>query len=162
LAATALDTALRLLARRPHFRAELERKLSQRGYPEEEIAEALARVAELGYLDDLGLARAEVGRLRARRGLSGAAVAAELGRKGVDAEVVAAALAGAGSEADADAADLATAREVARRWLASHASDRAALGRHLSRKGHPARVIFRVLNELVPDEGSVAPDTEPD
>lgn len=150
MAGTALDTALRLLAQRPHFRAEIERKLGRRGFPEEEIADALARVAELGYLDDLGLACAEVARLRDRRGLSGAAAAAELGRKGVDPEVVAAAL---GGEAG-DAEDLETARAAARRWLATHAAERAALGRHLSRKGHPARVIFRVLKELVPEEGS--------
>ncbi len=155
MADSALDLAFRLLARRPHFRAELERKLGARGFPEEEIRVALDRAGELGYLDDRGLARAEVARLRDRRALSTAAIAAELGRKGVDAEVVAAALAGE----DSGEADLETAREAARSWLASHAPDRDALGRHLSRKGHPARVIFRVLKELMPEDGS-AP--EPD
>ncbi|MBP1644059.1 MAG: recX, partial [Acidobacteria bacterium] len=79
---TALDKALQLVARRPHFRAELRRKLVARGFDEDEVAAALGRLTELGYLDDAELAAREGERLRERRGLGRAGIAAELARKG--------------------------------------------------------------------------------
>ena len=44
--------ALRLLARRGHSVAELERKLKERGYSAAQIAPVIERCRELGYLDD--------------------------------------------------------------------------------------------------------------
>jgi regulatory protein len=54
---TSYQKALQLLATRAHFRRELEVKLRQRRYPEEEIEAALARLTEQGYLDDRATAR---------------------------------------------------------------------------------------------------------
>ena len=143
---TALDKALQLVARRPHFRAELRRKLVARGFDEDEVAAALGRLTELGYLDDAELAAREGERLRERRGLGRAGIAAELARKGAGPAEVDGALAGgdAGSELEA-------ARAVGRRWLAGRRPDAAALARHLDRKGYAGNVIFRVLRELIPD-----------
>jgi SOS response regulatory protein OraA/RecX len=142
---SAVDAALRLLGRRDHFRAELERKLGQRGYPPDEIGEALARVAELGYLDDAALARGEVERLRRRKGLGRAGLAAELLRKGVEAGTVDGALT---SVTAAD--ERRRAREAGERWLRSHPPDAAALSRHLGRKGYAGSVVLGVVAELVP------------
>lgn len=142
----ALDVALGLLARRPHFREELRRKLAARGYDESAVAEALARVAELGYLDDAELAAREGERLRERRGLGRAGIAAELARKGAGPAEVDGALA-----ADDADSELEAARAVGKRWLAGRRPDAAALARHLDRKGYAGHVIFRVLRELVPD-----------
>lgn len=141
----ALDAGLTLLARRPHFRAELRRKLLTRGFEEDEVDAALARLAELGYLDDAALAAREAERLRERRGLGRAGIAAELARKGVERAEVEGALAG-----DLDA-ELEAARTAAGRFLATRAPDAAALARHLDRKGYARHVIFRVLRELVPE-----------
>jgi len=153
---TALDRALRLLGSRPHFAAELRRKLL-RTHSDEEVDAALGRLAELGYVDDAGLARAEATRLRERRGLAAAGIAAELRRKGAGEEAVRAAL--ATLPADAEDED---AVEQARRWLGKRSGGRAegaALARHLARKGYGRRAIFRVLNELLPgDELPPEPD----
>jgi regulatory protein len=128
--------AVRLLAPRPHFRAELEAKLKQRGYSEEEIGAALDRLAAEGHLDDVRTARDFVthrleqkaeGRLRLR---------AELVRRGASEEAVSAALA----EVPED--DLEAAREAAAKWARSHRPDPAALARHLARKGFSQRAIF--------------------
>jgi regulatory protein len=143
---SAFDRATTLLAARPHFAAELRRKLAARGYEDGEIEEALARLTELGYLDDEALASTEARRLRDRKGLSRAGVLAELARKGVGRG------AAAGAVADVSPGDeLAIARAAAERWLAGGRRDGAALARHLARKGHPGHVIFRVLKDLKVD-----------
>jgi regulatory protein len=53
----ALDTAYRLLAARPHTRAEIRRKLSRKGCDSETITAILAELQEKGYLneDDMAL-----------------------------------------------------------------------------------------------------------
>jgi regulatory protein len=143
---SAFDRATALLAARPHFSAELRRKLAARGYEADEIEETLARLAGLGYLDDESLAAHEAGRLRERKGLSRSGVAAELARKGVERGAVAAAVAGVSPGDELD-----VARAAAERWLAGRRGDGAALARHLARKGHSGHVIFRVLKDLKVD-----------
>ncbi|MFN7943577.1 MAG: RecX family transcriptional regulator [Thermoanaerobaculia bacterium] len=149
----ALDRALRFLALRPHFRAEIESKLARAGYAAGEIEAALARLAELGYLDDAALARSEAERLRTRNDLGRLAVGARLKRKGAGSAAVAGALAGGGEEDE-----LATARRATARWLRGRAGDGPALARHLARKGFAARVIVAVLRErnLRPDAAEEA------
>jgi regulatory protein len=142
----ALEVALDLVGRRPHFREELRRKLLARGHGEDEVAAALDRMTELGYLDDAELAVREAERLRERRGLGRAGISAELGRKGAARAAVDGALSGVDGEQE-----LAAARAVAERWLAGRRRDPAALARHLDRKGYARHVIFSVLKELVPD-----------
>jgi regulatory protein len=56
-AAKARDCALRLLARRDHSKAELQRKLIQRGFARPVIESVISRLAEAGYLDDHRFAR---------------------------------------------------------------------------------------------------------
>ncbi|HHV78209.1 MAG TPA: regulatory protein RecX [Firmicutes bacterium] len=52
-----MDYALRALARRPLTQSELRRKLLHRGYEATEIGECLARLSEMGYLDDRQFAK---------------------------------------------------------------------------------------------------------
>lgn len=146
------DRALRLLATRAHFREELRRKLSDKGYPDEEIEETLARLAALRHLDDARLATEEAERLRARKGLARRGVAAELRRKGVGGETIDAALEGGPDERE-------QALEAARRWLRSHRPDAAALARHLDRKGYGRGLIVGLLRELAL-EGEAGGDAE--
>jgi regulatory protein len=149
--------ALELVARRPHFRAELARKLADRGYPPPEVEAALERLAKLGYLSDGELAASEAERLRERKGLGRAGVARELGRRGAGAESVDAAL-----EPEPAERELETARSAAARWSRGGRGGAAALGRHLRRKGFAGNVIFRVLNELALTDGSgEEPGSEP-
>jgi regulatory protein len=130
--------AVRLLAVRPHFRAELKTKLAQRGYSEEEIGAALDRLASERYLDDIRAARDFVAHRLEKGGEGRLRLRAELVRRGASEEAIAAALA----EVPED--DLEAAREAAAKWARSHKPDPAALARHLARKGFSRRAIFAV------------------
>jgi len=135
---TSYDRAVRLLAARPHFRAELKAKLAQRGYPEEETEAALDRLVAEGYLDDVRAARDFVTHRLEQKSEGRLRLKAELVRRGASEEAVAAALA----EVPED--DLEAAREAAAQWARSHRPDPAALARHLARKGFSRRAIFAV------------------
>ncbi|HET9766963.1 MAG TPA: RecX family transcriptional regulator [Thermoanaerobaculia bacterium] len=140
---SAYERALRLLGQRQHFRGDLRRKLLAKGYEAEEVDAALARCAAAGYLDDEATARAFVAERQQRRGLGRARIAAELRRHGAGSEAVSAAL---GSTSDED--ELLRAREAAAKWARrgeSGPAARAALARHLDRKGFSRRAIVAVL-----------------
>ena len=78
---SAVGAGLRLLSRRAHSRVEMQRKLERRGYASEDVDSALARLDELGYLNDLSFAEGLV-RLRSKsRGPR--ALSAELAQRGV-------------------------------------------------------------------------------
>jgi len=154
--ASALDRAYRLLARRPYFRAELTARLGAADCPEEEIEVAVARLAELGYLDDAALAQSEGERLAQRKGCGRARIRAELARRGAPEEALAAALAvGDGS------AELLRARRAATAWGRRGGVEPAALARHLARKGFGRRVIFSILAERGGGEVELASGEEP-
>jgi regulatory protein len=137
----AYQKAIQLLGSRPHFRRELQAKLEQRGFPPEEIEEALDRLTEQGYLDDPKTAAGFVehrlsekteGRLRLR---------AELEKRGAPSDAIEAALAAVPED------DLEPAREAAERWQRLHPrGEPAALARHLARKGFSRRAIFALLD----------------
>ena len=136
---SAYDRAVKLLARRTHFRREIEVKLTQRGYPPEEIGEALARLESRRYLDDAEAARQYVSGKLARGGWGRARLLAELDARGVERGVAAVVLDELLPEDDLEAA-----REEARR----HAGKApAALARRLERRGFSASSIAAVLRE---------------
>jgi regulatory protein len=83
----AYQAALRLLARRDYFRAELEERLLRKGFTRDEVERAGGRCAELGLVDDGRLA-ARFAEVRAvQRGWGPHRLEAELKRRGVDAEL---------------------------------------------------------------------------
>jgi regulatory protein len=63
---SAYDRALRLLTARPRSRAGLAQRLQDAGHAPAEVEAALARVTELGYLDDGAFARSQAEALLAR------------------------------------------------------------------------------------------------
>jgi len=117
--ASALDSGLRLLARRAHSRVELLLKLTRRGYDSAVIRTALRRLEELGYLDDQSFARSFVRRRGSVRGPR--ALSAELAARGVDRAQVDTAIAEFG-----EAEQLAAATHIAERLYARKPSP----GRH--------------------------------
>lgn len=137
------DKALDLLARRPHFRAELAAKLAQRGYEPEEIEATLDRLAAQGFLDDLEAARQFTAGRLARGPLGRRRLASELGRRGAPEEATRSAL-----DELTDEDDRESAREAARRWLRGRRADPAALARHLERRGFSQRAIVCALEEI--------------
>jgi len=91
--ASAFDCALRVLALRDHSEAELRRKLKAKGYDEQETTGSVARLQELGYLDDARFARSfAASSIRNGRGY-GARLKQELARRGVAGAIVQATLA---------------------------------------------------------------------
>ena len=78
----AMNTAVRLLARRDHARLEIEQKLKQRGYNSEIIRAVAAECERLNYIDDEKTARVYIGQL-ARRGFGFRRIRLELNRKGL-------------------------------------------------------------------------------
>jgi len=130
-----MQYALRLLGRRMHTRAELERKLLARAAPEE-VRSVLARLEEWGYLDDRAFAEAFV---RSRRGRWGELrIAAELRRRGVDERIVREALAAEDGEEDEPARALALLEKAA--WR--HKGDRARMVRYLQGRGFALEVAL--------------------
>ena len=136
--ATALDTGLRLLARRAHSRVELRRKLGRRGYDEDEIGAALARLAELGYVDDASFAASHVRRRSSTRGPM--ALTAELAARGVDRQAAGRALAGFDRAAQVASATRLAERLCGRTLPAGYGELLDTVGAKLLRRGFSSGV----------------------
>lgn len=139
-----------LLARRPHFRRELEAKLGARGFSAASVARACDRLEQEGYLDDLECARGLVAGALRRKGYGPLRVRAELARRGAAEEVIEAVAGPLFGEAEEE-----LVRDVAERWLARHLTEQGArdgeqgarLARHLERKGFTRGAVRRALDE---------------
>jgi len=136
---SAYDQAVKLLARRTHFRLEIVRKLVQRHYSESEIDEAVGRLEERRYLDDAQASRSFVEGRLARGGYGRRRLVAELSERGVDDATVREVL-----DELLPEDELPAAREEARR---SGKSDPAAVARRLERRGFSPSAIAAVLRE---------------
>ncbi len=87
-----LEAAARFLEARPRSVAETRRRLLDAGYPPSLVETALARLQDLGYLDDAAFARAWVESRDRAHPRGEAALKRELARKGVSDELIAAVL----------------------------------------------------------------------
>ena len=145
--------ALRLLTAAPRSRAELATKLAERDVPDD-VAEALLdRFEEVQLLDDTAYAEMLVRTRHRERGLARRALAQELRRKGIDGEIAERAL-----EQVDDDDELAAARDLAvRRARSSRGLDRDKRRRRLAgmlaRKGYPAGVAMRAVDEALAADG---------
>ena len=151
--AQARQICLRLLTLAPRTRAQLATALHRRGIPDETAEAVLSRFADVGLIDDAAFARAWVESRHYSRGLSRRSLSAELRRQGVQTEEIREAV---------DTLDLeqevATARRLVERKLAGtrgqppEARARRAAGT-LARKGYPAGLVFRLIKEVLEQEG---------
>jgi regulatory protein len=145
---------LRLLASRPRTRAELAGALRRRRVSDGVAESVLGWFAEVGLIDDAAFARAWVESRHHGRGLARRALAAELKRRGIAAEEVREAVASLGPEDEIDTAQ----RLVARRIAATRGKPLPARVRQLvgmlARKGYPAGVAYRVVQEALQQEPS--------
>jgi regulatory protein len=150
---SAYDAGLRLIAGRGQSEWELKQKLLRRGYPEDEVAAAAARLMAAGYLGDAGFAR-EFVRIRSRsRGRL--AITAELTARRVDRDLVDAAL-----DRVAPYAEHLAALRMARRLagnieFASYRELLHSVGAKLLRRGFPmdlARAACRDVWGGTPEE----------
>ncbi len=134
--------AVKLLAPRDHFRAELAFKLGRRGYDEDEVDATLDRLEREGMIDDRQTAARYVRAKLRGTPLGRRRLEAELRRKGVDGAVVRATL-----EEELPDDERAHVEAAAERWLANRAPDRAKRARYLERRGFAPADIFAVLPE---------------
>ncbi len=134
--------AMDLLARREHGRAELSRKLRQRGASAELIDPALDRLAEEGLLDESRYLESFIAS-RARSGHGPLRIREELAQRGLPRADIERAL--GACEVDWSA----QLREVWRRKFArlpQDAREKAQQGRFLAYRGYSMESISRLLN----------------
>jgi regulatory protein len=142
------DCSLRVLALREHSEAELRRKLKLKGYDEPGIEESVARLKELGYLDDERFARSFAeSSMRNGRGF-GARLKLELARRGVAAPVIREALAELAQEYDEGEL---LAETMARRFAgfdpeSATEKEKRRVVSYLQRKGFALSAILARLN----------------
>lgn len=141
----AMAASLRLLSYRPRSEAELRQRLSRRGAPPALVEMTLARLRELGLVDDAAFARAWVeGRERASpRGRS--LLRHELRAKGVADEALAAPLEDVDEE---DAALRAGERRAAALRDLPYPEFRRRLGSFLRRRGFSYETVRSTVDRL--------------
>jgi regulatory protein len=133
-----VDAGIRLLARRAHSQREMWRKLLRRGYEEDEVRGAIARLAELGYLDDATFAAGHVRRRSTT--LGPLALSAELAARGVDRHLAGAALASFDREAQLAAATRLVERLYGGKRPPGYRELLDSVGAKLLRRGFSAEV----------------------
>jgi regulatory protein len=152
----ARQLCLRLLTSQPRTRSQLASAMRRRGVPDEAAATVLARFTEVGLIDDALFARAWVESRHHGKGLARRALSAELKQRGVDAPDIKAAV----SALD-PAEEIATARRLVDKALGATRGKplpvrvRRLVG-VLARKGYPAPVAYRVVRDVLEQEGTDA------
>lgn len=134
----ARQKALSLLARAPQTRRGLARKLASRGFSDAAVRAAVARAAELGYLDDAAFAENWIRSRLAGRAEGFKALSRGLMQRGVPREAAERAVAAALSDED----------ELAGAGRAAGALTGPAAARRLAARGFRARTIARYLRSI--------------
>jgi regulatory protein len=128
----ALDGALRLLSHSPLSERELRQRLRRRGLPATAVDAAVARMRELGYLDDAAFAKSYVESRQAATPRSRRSLAFELARRGIEKSAAAEALE---SVSDAEAAYAAASRRLRALGVLDRQTFSRRLGAFLAARG---------------------------
>lgn len=145
----ARHVSITALARRGLSRRELERHLRDREFEQHEIDAELARLEEVGFIDDVALAQNLVGTLQERKGLGRSGIAAELTRRLLSPAAIEYAL-----ELIDSGDEVSRARELALRWVRQHGDvDRETATRrlsgYLSRRGYGGSTVRAAVEQTV-------------
>ena len=160
--AKARAICLRLLTIAPRTRAQLAQAMHRGGVPGEAAEAVLTRFTDAGLIDDAAFARAWVESRHHSRGLSKRSLSAELRRHGVQNDEIREAVDALDPEQEVD-----TARRLVERKLASsrgrppEARARQAAGM-LARKGYPPGLAFRLIREVMQQEGAELDEMDAD
>ena len=154
------DRALNLLAFRARSARELQRRLTMKGESRERAERVIARLRDVGLIDDANFAR-QVARSKVSSGASRRRVQQELFKKGIPRDVADEAVAEVLEDEQVD--EVAVAERVARKRLPSLASADAATQRRrlyafLARRGHDSATIRTVMDRVLSDDPDVAAD----
>ncbi|QQS02936.1 MAG: regulatory protein RecX [Austwickia sp.] len=133
----------------PRSRAELEKKLAQRGCAPEVARVVLDRMEEVGLVDDEAYAGMLVRSQRTGRGLARTALRVELRKKGVEAEVIEDAVAEVSDEEErAEARRLVEKKLRTMHGLPAQVQARR-LAAMLGRKGYGSELSYAMVREAL-------------
>ena len=152
--ARARQICLRLREAAPRTRAQLAQAMRRGGVSAEAAEAILVHFTDAGMIDDAAFARAWVESRHHSRGLSRRSLSAELKHQGIQAEKIREAVDALDPEQE-----VATARYLVERKMAStrgrppetRARQAASM---LARKGYPPGLVFRLIKEVLEQEGS--------
>lgn len=145
----AVTTALNILKLREHTVFELTQKLEQRGYPPEEIEDALAQCRAWNYLDDERAAQILV-RTLLRKGCGSQKIAFELQNRRVTSNIIHKVMA----ELDVNAGQLESALALTRKKFTPETTypemqrQKGKIYRYLQNKGYATTVIYQVFGDF--------------
>ena len=151
---SALDQAMRLLAGRPHSEKELAAKLAARGHSGENIAAAVRRLVEIGYLNDADYIARWAGARLQKTNLGPAKLRVELARKGFAPELIEKTVEELYHEPDAEYRAAAKAAAKKLRTLKPGLEPetvKAKIYGHLTRKGFDADTARKVALDGLED-----------
>jgi len=146
----AYAAALDLLKVRDRSEAELASRLRRKGFADAEVAAALERCHELGYLDDLRFAENRA-RTLARLGRAvGPKIAADLRRRGISATIVQETLRRIGEEFDERVllAELFRQKFPDFRWIDAEDREKRRLVGFFQRRGFSTSLILDTLKHI--------------
>jgi regulatory protein len=148
----AMERAGRWLALKPRTERELTDRLLDGGFDPRVVADVVARLTELGLLDDAAFARQWVEERAGRKGIGGSLLVVELVGKGIDQAVAQAAVEEAGLDEAARARAVAASHltKVAGLPLPRQAARIQAL---LLRRGFGSEVAEEATKSVLPPEG---------
>jgi regulatory protein len=147
--AVAKAIVLRQLSTAPRSRAQLEKKLRQRGCDDDVAARVLDRMTEVGLIDDEAYAQMLVRSRQSGKGLARRALAHELRKQGIDQEVADEALGQVGAGDERVKAEQLVAKKLRTlRGLAPDVQARRLAGM-LARKGYPGDLAWRVVRDAI-------------
>lgn len=153
--ARGIDYAVKLLARRPYSTAEISRKLTAHEVAPPIIDEVLARLEQLGYVDDLAFARYWIENRERFQPRDRRALQYELHTKGLAPDIIEQAL------AELDPVD--SARRAAQTKVRSYRGMspqefRSKMGSFLTRRGFGYDTVRAVVEQLMTEIETENPD----
>lgn len=157
----AISAAMRLIDARPRAAAELRQRLRRKEFSSEAIDAAIARLGDLGLVDDMAFSRLVVENRQTFRPRGKLAIRDELRRKGVERSVIDSVFE---ERAEAPEVEAERAMEVARGALRRYADapDRVTfqrrLGGFLQRRGFTLDTIRPILDILWQEQRPRADD----
>ena len=157
---SAYDQALNLLAFRARSARELQRRLLQKGVTAERAERVIAKLREVGLIDDADFAR-QVARSKVASGASRRRLHQELFKRGVARDVADQAVEEVLEDEQVD--EVAVAERVARKRLRSLAGADAATRRrrlyaYLARRGHDSDTIRQVMDRVMTGDDAALAD----
>jgi regulatory protein len=138
----AFERAVDAIGRRERSVAELTEWLTARGYAEEEVAETIERLIELGELDDERFARRYAEDKRELRGWGAERIRDALMQRGIDRDLIETALA---SESRLDQIDRAAGLLAGRGAVLDTEAERARALAFLARRGYELEVAYEAV-----------------